>query len=89
MKLLLYQHGKTVYPFADIRVTAGDVHVRSACEVVQHDNSERNDTDRAGSSAPAYTYTFTPEISTEAAMGETGRTLYSSQTLYPDDPAPS
>ena len=53
MKLLLYQRGKAVYPFADIRVAAGDIHMRSAGEVAQHDDNARNSADSVCSSAPA------------------------------------
>lgn len=74
----LYQHGEAVYPFADICVTADDVHMRSTCEVIQHDDSARNSADRVASSAPAYTCTFTSEISSEAATGEMGETRCSS-----------
>ena len=72
LKPLLHQRSEAVYPFADIRVAAGDIHMRSPCEVVQHDDSARNSADRVDSSAPAYTCTFMPEISSEAATEETG-----------------
>ena len=76
IKLLLNQRGQTVYPTAQICITAGNIHPVGTCKIRQHDFNTRSTVSTVAASAPEWMYASAPAIRTVTATlpQATGRT---------------